>query len=280
MNGSVPLNIIFSGMMRAWFSEATGQGMAAVSRTPRRVEDTHQRQGVAFRTIVGQQQTSRTCTYTRLVAVQYAQIMFLSIIIIFFANVANALLRSEGDAKRAMYALVIGSILNIILDPIFIYTFDMGVTGAALATVISFMFSAWLLFYWIFIKQDTYVSFEFKGFKFKKDILKDIFKVGIPASVTMLSMSINMFILNGIIIFIGGEYGIAVFQTGWRVVTLAVMPLMGMAAAVTPITGAAFGMKDYKKLDKSYLYAIKIGLIMEITAAVFIFISAPYNISY
>ena len=62
-------------------------------------------------------------------------------IFIFFSNIANAILRGEGDAKRAMYVILFGSVLNIVLDPIFIYSLEMGVTGAAVATILSMAIS-------------------------------------------------------------------------------------------------------------------------------------------
>ena len=70
-------------------------------------------------------------------AVAYARVIFLGSIVIFFTNVANSILRSEGDSKRAMYAMVLGAALNIVIDPIFIYTFKMGIAGAAWATLLS-----------------------------------------------------------------------------------------------------------------------------------------------
>ena len=87
------------------------------------------------------------------------------------------------------------SILNIIIDPIFIYTLGYGVTGAAYATILSMFLSTLILIYWLFFRKDTYVDFNFINFKFNKEIIKDIFKVGLPASVQQLSMSVTMLIL-------------------------------------------------------------------------------------
>ena len=70
-------------------------------------------------------------------------------------------IRSYYDAKRAMQSMILGSVLNIVLDPIFIYVLNLGVAGAALATVVSFAFSGLLMFYWFFIKKDTYVRNNF-----------------------------------------------------------------------------------------------------------------------
>jgi putative MATE family efflux protein len=208
-------------------------------------------------------------------AVSYARVLFAGIIVLFFSNVANAILRGEGDAKRAMYAMVLGAGLNIVLDPVFIYTFGLGVAGAAAATVLSMGVTSLLLAYWLFLKADTYVSFSFSNFRFSGVILKDIFKVGLPSSVQQFSMSLTTLILNLILVKVGGTDGVAVYSTGWRVVTIAILPLLGIATAVVPVTGAAFGAAIYERLSLIYHYAIRIGLVLEIGIAVATFLLAP-----
>ena len=210
-------------------------------------------------------------------AISYGRVIFLGSIFIFFTNVATAILRGEGDANRAMYAIMLGTVLNIILDPIFIYTLGLGVTGAAYATVLSLGITTSILIYWLFFRKDTYVVFKFRAFRFKKDIIVDIFRVGLPASVQQLSMSITMILINYIIVnlTISGDNGVAVYSTGWRVVMVAVLPLLGMATAVISVTGAAFGAKAYDKLKTAYMYALKFGLVIETIIAVIIFLLAP-----
>jgi len=209
-------------------------------------------------------------------AISYGRVIFAGSIFIFFNNVAYAILRSEGDANRAMYAMMFGAGLNVALDPIFIYTFGMGVTGAAYATILSMFVTTLILVYWLFFRKDTYVNFEFRDFKFNRDILKDIFGVGLPASVQQLSMSFTML---AIIIIInlagGGEDGVAIYNTGWRVVTIAILPLLGIATAVVSVTGASFGSREYEKLNTAFMYAIKIGLLIEIIVGIAIFLLAP-----
>lgn len=206
---------------------------------------------------------------------EYARIIFGGTLIIFFGQVTSALLRGEGDVKRAMTVMMISSGLNIILDPIFIYLLKLGVAGAAWATMISICFSSGYLFYWFFIKKDTYVSITFRGFRFRKAILSEILKVGIPVSFQQMTMSIAMLILNLIAVKAGGTDGVAIFTTGWRVVLFATLPLYGIATAVVSVTGAAFGGKAFKKLDIGYMYAIKIGVVIELVMAVITFILAP-----
>ncbi len=219
-------------------------------------------------------------------ATSYAHVIALGSVIMFFSFVSNAILRSEGDAKRAMYAITLGAGLNIVLDPFFIYenitlggitinALGLGVAGAAWASVLSMSISSTFLFNWLFLKKDTYVSFTFHDFHFDKLIVKDIFRVGLPASITQLSMSIMMLMMNFILVGVGGTNGVAVFSAGWRVVTTATMPLSGIATAVVTVIGAAYGAKDYKKLDTAYMYAIKIGAIIGSIIALATFILAP-----
>jgi len=207
----------------------------------------------------------------------YANVIFGGIIFIFFANIVNAILRGEGDAKRAMYAMALGSGLNIVLDPIFIYTLGLGVAGAAWATVLSLAVTSVFLSYLLFFKKDTFVSIRFRGFHFKKPILIDIFRVGLPASFSQISMSVVMIIINFIIVLIsaGNTDGVAVYTIGWRIATIAVLPLMGIATAVLSVSGAAYGARAYEKINISHLYGIKVGLIIEVIISLVTFIFAP-----
>ncbi|MFO8133206.1 MAG: MATE family efflux transporter [Thermoplasmatota archaeon] len=208
-------------------------------------------------------------------ATQYSRILFSGAIFIFFASIGNNILRGEGDAKRAMYALVLSSVLNIVLDPIFIYVLDLGVAGAAWATLLSMATAALLIYYWIFVNRDTYVDITWRDFHPSRSLTKEILNVGIPSSVAMLSMSFSIFLLNVIIIRAGGTDGVAVFTTGWRVVSLGTMPLLGIATGVTAVTAAAYGARDADKLDTAYMYAVKIGIVVEGAVAVAVFAFAP-----
>jgi putative MATE family efflux protein len=227
----------------------------------------------------------------------YSRVMFGGTIIIFFTMIATSVLRAEGDATRSMWVMMIGAVINIFLDPFFIYGntsvgpfivndvviigrfnfigFGFGIAGAAWATMISMSVSASVLYYWFFIKKDTFISFKFKNFNWDKKILRDIFKVGIPASVMQISMSITMLVMNVIIVYIAGFEGVSVYAVGWRVVTVAILPLVGMATAVTAVAGASFGANDHEKLKISFYYAIKVGLIIATCVAIITYIFAP-----
>ncbi len=208
-------------------------------------------------------------------AVAYARVIFLGSIVIFFTNVANSIIRSEGDSNRAMQAMVIGAGLNIILDPVFIYTLGLGIAGAAWATVLSLAISSLLMFNWFFFKKNTYVSFNFQGFGFKRDIVEDILRVGLPSSIQHLTLSITLLAMNLIIIAVSDTDGVAVYSAGWRVVTVACAPLMGVATAVVSVGGASFGARAFEKAETILSYSTKLGLLIEAGIALLIFALAP-----
>ncbi len=208
-------------------------------------------------------------------AAEYAEVIFAGSIFLFLSYIGNAILRGEGDAKRAMYAMILGSALNIALDPVFIYTLHMGVVGAAWATVTSMFVSSIPMAYWLFVKHDTYINMRLREFHPDMSITKEVLRVGVPASLSQLSMSLAMLGLNWIILGAGGDDGIAIFTSGWRVVMIGTIPLLGMAIGVTAVTGAAYGARNAEKVEIAYMYAIKIGVAIEITVALFTAIFAP-----
>ncbi|MFA5559990.1 MAG: MATE family efflux transporter, partial [Methanofastidiosum sp.] len=208
-------------------------------------------------------------------ATKYAQIMFGGTLLVFFSNVSNSILRGEGDAKRSMYAMAFGSILNIILDPIFIYPLKMGVPGAAWASIISLAVSSVIPFYWLFIKKNCYISITLSKFRFYRSVVIDILRVGIPFSLSQLLMSFSFLGLNFLVVSVGGIDGIAVYTTGWRIVMFGTLPLVGMSTAVTAVTGAAYGANEIKKLDTAYLYSVKLGVLIEAFVAINVFVFAP-----
>ncbi|MDY9926208.1 MATE family efflux transporter [Methanosarcina sp.] len=207
--------------------------------------------------------------------VEYARVIFAGSFVFFFTNVANSILRSEGDSKRAMQSMVLGSVLNIFLDPVFIYVLDMGVAGAALATVVSFASSGLLMFYWFFIKKNTYISFVFRSFKFNRAIVKDIFRVGIPSSIEQVALALTALTMNFIIVTVSDTDGVAVYATAWRITSIAVAPLIGIAISVVSVSGAAFGERNFKKARSALIYATKTGFLVEAVIAVAVFIFAP-----
>ncbi|WP_041075579.1 MATE family efflux transporter [Thermotoga caldifontis] len=208
-------------------------------------------------------------------AMDYANILLTSITLLMFNNVVNGILRGEGDTKRAMYAISFGAVLNMFLDPLFIYTFKLGVKGAAYATVISIAASSMLMIHWLFIKKDTYVSMSFRHLKGIRNTIFEILRVGVPSSFAQIIMSTSIFILNVFIVKAGGDLGVAIFTSAWRIINFGTIPMMGIAAAVTSVTGAAFGERNAVKLKSAYLFAVKFGLLVGLCVNLLVLLFAP-----
>lgn len=207
-------------------------------------------------------------------AIQYGQIVFGGLIFMILANVASGVLRAEGDVKRPMYAMMATAILNIVLDPIFIYYFGLGVSGAAWATVISAAISAVIIMYWLLLKKDTYVSLSRKDFNASWNVVKNILMVGIPASAEFFVMSLLGIFVNVMLVFVGGTEAVAVYTAGWRVVMLAMIPPIGIGTAAITVAGAAYGAKKYKNVLVALNYAVKLAVVIATALSVGIFIFA------
>lgn len=210
------------------------------------------------------------------VAGDYMKIFLGASILVFISAVGNSILRGEGDTKRSMYAIALGTFLNIILDPFFIYDFGFGwgVNGAAYASILSMAVSCSLILYWMLFEKKTFVQIKFKKFRMKHDILKEIFVIGIPASFSQFTMSIAMILLNSVVLMIGGTEGASVFTTGWRIVSIGIMPIIGLGTGLTALIGVSYGQRDIQKLKQVYNYAIKVGIAADILIGALMFLSA------
>ena len=200
-------------------------------------------------------------------ALEYGRIVFLGSVLVVFINMAFAILRGEGDARRTMYAMAGGSLINAVLDPILIYWAGMGIVGAAWGMIISMLLVSAILSYWLFVKKDTYVSFSREGFAPSMDMMKDILAVGIPASLEFLLYSIDAIIINGMLVRVSGTDAVAVYTVGWRVIMMALVPLIAIGTAEISVAGAAIGSRRYGNLSIIHNYSTKLGVIIGVATA-------------
>lgn len=207
-------------------------------------------------------------------AMIYGIPLFLNSITFILVGGITGILRGEGETKKPMIASSIGLILDAILDPILIYTLGMGIMGAAISTVITSIISLLILFYWIFIKKNTYLNFSLKSFKFNFPIIKKILNVGIPASIELLTMTLATTCYLWFISSIGGNQATAIFTAGNKLYYLGMMPISATCMALVPVVGNAFGEHDYDKIKKSFHFACKIACILGILVMLCIFIFA------
>ena len=207
---------------------------------------------------------------------EYGRIMFGFTFFFVLSGVLQSLLRAEGDVKRAMDASIVTSILNIILDPIFIYPAGWGVSGAAWATVISVTISCIIMTWWIWGRKDTYLTITRKAFEYKNYILKEISVVALPNMTEGITFSIMIMAINMMLTIAAGTTAVAVYTSAARISQLAMIPLMGIGTAMLTVAGAAFGQRDYDKLEEAHTYSIKFGYMISIVLMFAMFFGSDY----
>ena len=207
-------------------------------------------------------------------AMEYGIILFMFTFAILLPPSFGGIFRAEGDIKRATIPMATTAIINMIIDPIFIYTLGMGIGGAAIATVIASLIGLFLMIYWMFIKKDTYFEFKLEYYKRKLQMYKDILIVSIPASLEEFIMALVAIIMNLYIEIIAGTTMVAVFTAGWRIISIGILPAIAVGTAAITVAGIAYGAKNIKNLRIGARYSVKLGLILSIIVSVIIFVFA------
>ncbi|MCR3923372.1 MAG: MATE family efflux transporter [Firmicutes bacterium] len=190
----------------------------------------------------------------------YLRIMLLGSPFIGMQMALSGLLRSEGATKESMIGMLSGTILNMVLDPIFILFLNMGVAGAALATTIGNLvgFSYYIFFY---LKKKGVISIALKHYKFDLTVYAGIFKIGIPASVGMILMSIGFAFANVYAAGFGDDV-VAANGVVMRITNIAIMLTIGLAQGCQPLMGYSYGAKRIGRLMETVKRAITISTVM------------------
>ena len=186
-------------------------------------------------------------------ALTYARIYVISCVFNVFNVTMNNIVSSEGAAKTTMCALLLGAVLNTVLDPIFIYTLNLGVAGAAIATAISQMVSTLVYLIYVFRKKSAF-SFCIKQFVPAKEIMTEILKIGIPTLTFQILTSLSIALINRA----ANSYGDAVIAgmgAVTRITSMGTLIVFGFLKGFQPIAGFSYGAKKFNRLRE----AIKIS---------------------
>ncbi len=210
------------------------------------------------------------------IAYSYLRILTFGLGLVIFSMFFRAILAGEGETKIPMIIGLIGTVLNLILDPILIFTFEFGVRGAAYATVISQIAMVVSYLFIIFVKKSTFISFNIRKFAFNNHIVAKIFQIGIPSSLSMLIISFGQVVMNKILINYSTE-AVAAYQIVSRLDMLLFMPILGIAISLTTIVGMFYGAKEFDKLLSVVYYGINRAVIIT-TVSVIIFFLLAKNI--
>lgn len=201
----------------------------------------------------------------------YLQIMFSGMICIFGYNGVSAVLRGLGDSKTPLIILLLTSILNIILDLIFVIPLKMGIFGAAIATVISQGVSFIVSIFYLYNTNEL-LKFKIKEIRFDYEVFLKILKMGLPSGVQQMSVALGMIILVKFVNTFGTD-AIAAYTAAGRLDTFASMPSMSISLALASFVGQNIGANKIERVHKGLKSSIIIAVIysMCITIIAFLF---------
>lgn len=202
----------------------------------------------------------------------YAKYIFFGAPIMTASFVLNNVLRSEGKAFFSMIGLTTGGILNIILDPIFIYVLDLGISGAAIATLCS-QFISFLILLTCFLKHKTVCRINIKLYSLKKEILPKIVTTGFPSLSRQGLASISSILLNTA----AGSYGdaaIAGMSITTKIIMFVASVMIGIGQGFSPVSGYNYGAKRYDRVKQAYKFTLCAGSVLMGSVAIVIFIFA------
>ena len=197
-------------------------------------------------------------------AKDYITIILWGSVFFSFAMSSNNLIRAEGNAKVAMATMLIGAILNIILDPIFIFVFKMGVKGAALATVISKFVSFLYVLTYLYSGKSS-LKVKLHHLKPKIRIMTEILTVGFASFARHATGSIVAIVVNNSLRIFGGDMALIIVGIVHRVTMFVFMPLFGVVQGMQPIVGFNYGAKKLDRVKET----LKLSLITTTAIATF-----------
>lgn len=206
---------------------------------------------------------------------QYANDYYMWIAIgataIIFGLVPSNILRTEGLATQAMFGSILGSIVNIILDPVFIFGLKQGAAGAAIATVLGNVIAD-IYYIYAMMKKANRLSVSFKDIKISGHMVGGIFSIGIPASITNLMQSFMVMMTNHFLLAYGTDK-IAAMGIALKVNMITALILVGVAFGGQPLIGYNFGSGNKKRLKEilRFAYLLEMGLALIFTGIMIAF---------
>ena len=209
---------------------------------------------------------------------EYLSIILLGSAFFSFGMAMSHVIRAEGKPKIAMAAMLISAVLNIILDPIFIFTLNMGIRGAALATVLSqAITSIYILFYVTSGKSLLRISLA--SLIPEWTILKETVSVGLSAFSRQVAGSVLAVVMNNSLVFYGGDIAVAVYGIINRLLMVFIMPMFGVNQGFLPIVGYNYGAKKMRRARESVKLASAVTTLIALFSAIIMFFFARQLIS-
>lgn len=209
-------------------------------------------------------------------AIEYFRFYFLGSIALIMYNICRGIMNAVGDSRRPLYYLIFSSILNIVLDILFVGGFGWGVWSAATATVISQMASVLLCMIYL-CKKGNIFSVELRKLRFHRDMFGEIVRYGLPSGVQNSVIAFaNVIVQTQINSF--GKFATAAYGTHAKIEGFAFLPMMSFNMATSTFISQNLGAKQYDRAKKGARFGILAAVIMAELVGVAIYFSAPYLI--
>ena len=199
-------------------------------------------------------------------AKDYLLFILLGITFHSMAMALNNLVRAEGRAKIAMTTMILSAIMNILLDALFIFGLNMGVRGAAIATLVAYV-SAFLFLLAYYISKKSVLRLRLDEIRFQWKIQREIISIGISAFVRQAAMSLLVIILNNTLARYGGDIAIAVYGVVMRLIMLVFTPILGISQGLQPIIGYNYGARNFRKAKESVFLATGVATLISVAGA-------------
>ena len=198
--------------------------------------------------------------------------------LMFIAMTFNGILQGKGQMKQFMYVLMIGTIINIVLDPIFIFLLDLKVKGAALATSIAEGCSLLYLIF-IFLRKKSVIKIKWRISNINFSIIKNIVQIGLPQAVSQIVTSFSFLIINKIIILIDSN-AMTAFALCARIDQIYLMLIYSIAYALITMAGQNYGRKKYARLTKIWNTSLFSTVVLMLIIATILIFAAPVIYSF
>lgn len=198
-------------------------------------------------------------------AKEYLGILLYGITFLVLGFSINNVVRAEGNSRTAMLSMIMSSLLNIILTPIFMFALQLGMRGAAYGTVWAQGITAIYLLYYLYSGKST-LSIQVKYFYPRLQIIKEMLAVGASAFIRQGSASVMLIVANNLLILYGGELAIAVLGIIHRIMMFTLMPILGIVQGMMPIVGFNYGAKKISRVKESIVLSMKISTAIALLA--------------
>lgn len=214
-------------------------------------------------------------------AQDYGYIIAIGLPFTMISTALNAMIRVDGSPKYAMFSMLLGAIINVIFDPVFIFVFQMGVGGAAIATVmgqvVSFIVSV------VYLPRFKTLHFDVSSLRLNGKVCANILALGVSSFITQIAITIVMVLFNNLLkqygaqSIYGSEIPITTMGIAMKVNQIMLSILVGIAVGAQPVIGYNYGCKNFTRVKKAFLIAI---IAAEVVAVIcfFVFQFAPMSV--